>query len=169
MSHDECPDRSAALLAACEAAGAAVKLHRLSVPTPTVESAAAALGVAPGAIMKTLVAEAKDGAIVLAIAAGTARVDVKAVGRAAGVPGGRLRMVPAGRVLAAVGYGAGAVPPVGHDPRPRAVVVDAGVPPLGRVHGGGGAIDAMLEISAADIVRLTGAIVTPIVEAAAGS
>jgi len=117
------------------------------------------------AIVKTLVSETKDGAVVLAVAAGTARVDVKAVARAAGVLG-RLRFVPGERVLAAVGYGAGAVPPVGHDPRPRAVVVDAAIlesaTPLSRVYGGGGAIDAMLELSPSDIVRMTGAVVAAI-------
>jgi prolyl-tRNA editing enzyme YbaK/EbsC (Cys-tRNA(Pro) deacylase) len=142
-----------------------VRLHRLSVPTPTVESAAAALGVDPAAIVKTLVTETRDGRIILAIAAGVARVDVKKVAVAAGLAGAaaRLRMVPPERVLAAVGFGAGAVPPLAHDPRPLAVILDRGVLARGRVYGGGGAIDAMLEVEARDIARLTRAVEAEII------
>jgi Cys-tRNA(Pro)/Cys-tRNA(Cys) deacylase len=149
------------VLAACRAAGVRVVLHRESVPTPTVETAAAALGVPPEAIVKTLVYIARDGAAVLAIARGLERIDARAV--AAQVPGaGKLRMASPAEVLRATGYEAGGVPPVGHEPPPRAVVVDRAVLAREVVYGGGGEVAAMIEIAAADIVRMTGAVLAEI-------
>ncbi len=142
------------LAASCAAAGARVEVRKLAGPTPTVATAALTLGVPVEAIVKTLVYRTRRGDVVLAIAAGPVRVNAAAVGELLGGLG-KLRLASPGEVRAAVGYDAGAVPPVGHDPEPRAVAVDRAVLERERVWGGGGEVDAMAALAPADIVRLT--------------
>lgn len=127
---------------------------RLSVHTPTVDRAAAALGVTPDRIIKSLLFQARDGECVLVIAAGTARVDPGKLAAATGRDGWRLAKPEV--VQAVTGYPAGGTPPVGHARKLR-VLMDAKAAALDEVYGGGGALDAMLRVRVADIRRLTGA------------
>lgn len=158
---------AARVLAFCEAAGVRARILREPAPMPTVEAAAAALGVEPAAIVKTLVYRTRRGEIVLAIAAGLERVDARAVAALAGGLG-PLWLVPPAEVEAAIGYPAGACPPIAHAPRPRAVVVDEAVLARALVYGGGGDVDAMVEIAPGDIVKLTSAVVGAIRRGGAG-
>ncbi len=54
------------------------------------------------------------------------------------------------------GYEAGALPPVGHK-KPIKTIIDSKVMTLEKVFGGGGEINALLEINPIDVKRLTNA------------
>lgn len=137
------------------------RLIEPGVPTPTVPDAAAALGVEPGQIIKSLLFTDADGGVVLVILSGASRVDRARLAAAVGF--GKLKMAPAEVVLARTGYPAGGTPPVGHlEPLP--VILDARVATLPVVFGGGGRVDALLEIRPDEIVRVTGALVADIAE-----
>jgi Cys-tRNA(Pro) deacylase len=122
-------------------------------PMPTVSLAAAAIGVADDAILKTIVFQAPDGACVAAVASGTGRIDRRRLADAAGFPS--LKMAPPDVVLRVTGYPAGGVAPVGHAD-PNRVVIDERAMLLPEAWGGGGDERLLLRLRPADIRRLTG-------------
>jgi len=124
------------------------------VEMPTVDAAAAALGVAPHRIFKSILFQARDGSCVLAVACGDTRVDPKRLEAITGLA--RLRLASPGVALAVTGYPAGGTPPVGHRERVP-VVVDTRVVDREWGWAGGGRKELMVRIAAADIVRLTAA------------
>jgi len=128
-------------------------------PTPSVEAAARALGVAESQILKSLLFIARDGRVVLAIARGSSRVDREALALVHG--SGRLRLATPEVALERTGYPAGGIPPVCHAEQ-LAVVVDSAVMLLDCAFGGGGRVDAMLRIAPAEIVRVTNAMVADV-------
>jgi len=132
------------------------------VEMPTVDAAAAVLGVPPERIFKSILFQARDGACVMAIACGKARVDAKKLESLAGLA--RLRLASAEVALAVTGYPAGGTPPIGHRER-FPVIVDARVATQPWGWAGGGRKELMVRIASADIVRLTGAIVAEVVVA----
>jgi prolyl-tRNA editing enzyme YbaK/EbsC (Cys-tRNA(Pro) deacylase) len=132
--------------------------------TATVAEAAAALGVHPGQIIKSLLFQGKDGATVLVIARGESRVDQRKLTEATGLR--QPRLAPPQVVLELTGYPPGATPPVGHL-TPLKVIVDRSVLQEPIVYGGGGGSDVMLRISPHEILRLTGAIVADVTSDAA--
>lgn len=137
------------------------ELIRPGVAMPTVPLAAAALGVPPAQVVKSILLQGKKDATVLALAVvpGDLRIAPGKVSQALGLSG--LRLATPEAVLAATGYSVGGVPPVGHATLLLAVV-DSRVLAMASVYGGGGDEEHMLRISPADIVRLTGARVADI-------
>lgn len=129
------------------------------VPMPTVPLAAAAIGVGVERILKTLVFSTEDGRLVVAIAAGTGRVDRNRLGRAAGLPG--LRLADPATVLAATGFPAGGVAPIAHRTK-LPVFIDERAASLDVVFGGAGTELGLVRLSPADIIQLTNATVAPI-------
>jgi prolyl-tRNA editing enzyme YbaK/EbsC (Cys-tRNA(Pro) deacylase) len=129
--------------------------------TPTVPAAAAALGVSPEQIIKTLlflVQQPTDTAPqpVVVISHGERLVDKKTLARHFGVGGKKVKLAPADVVLDLLGYPAGGVPPVGHKTA-LPVILDASVVAAaasfgGVVYGGGGDDRTMLRISLASLV-----------------
>lgn len=136
--------------------GVAAALVAPEAPVPTVDGAAAALGVGCDSIVKSILFEEKRGARrpILVVLRGDCRVDASKVAAVASLSS--LRLAPPGRVLELTGYAVGGVPPVGHA-RALAVLVDARVLERDLVYGGGGDERHMLGILARDIVQLTGA------------
>jgi prolyl-tRNA editing enzyme YbaK/EbsC (Cys-tRNA(Pro) deacylase) len=130
------------------------------VPMPTVDAAAAALGVAPECIFKSILFESRDGRCAMAIACGKARVDAKRLEALTRLTG--LRLASPEVALRVTGYPAGGTPPVGHRER-FPVVVDARVAAQEWGWAGGGRKELMVRIRSADIVRLTGAQVADVV------
>ena len=130
------------------------------VPMPTVDAAAAALGVPPERIFKSILFQAKDGRCAMAIACGNARVDARRLERLTGLAG--LRLASLRVALRVTGYPAGGTPPVGHRER-FPVVVDSGVATQPWGWAGGGRKELMVRIASADIVRLSEAMVGDIV------
>lgn len=129
------------------------------VPMPTVPLAAAAIGVREEQIIKSVLFKDGAGAAVLAIACGTARIDRHRLAEVTGIPG--LRLADAETVLAATGFPAGGVSPVGHATR-FPVVVDQRVMDSEHVYGGAGTEETLVKIAPIDIVRLTSAVIADI-------
>ncbi|MCA9996642.1 MAG: hypothetical protein KDE56_12875 [Anaerolineales bacterium] len=125
------------------------------VPTPTVVDAAAALGVAPAQIIKSVLFVA-DGEPVLVVASGQAKISSKLLADHLGLARRRVRVALGEKVTAVTGYIPGSVPPFGHL-QPLATVLEAEVLALtGDIYGGGGDLDALLRLSLAELRRVVG-------------
>lgn len=129
------------------------------VPMPSVPAAAAAIGAPEEQIIKTLLFQARDGHLAIAIAAGTAKIDRERLAQVSGLV--RPRLADADTVKRVTGYPAGGVPPVGHTTT-LPVVVDRRAASLATVYGGGGVEDLLLRVRIDDILRLTNATVADI-------
>lgn len=127
---------------------------------PTVDAAAAAMGVAPEQIFKSILFQSPAGRCVLVVASGNARVDVERVEELTGIPG--LKLAKPRVVFEKTGYPAGGTPPVGHRER-FPVVVDTLVAAQTWGYAGGGRPELLVKIRAADIVRLTAATIAHVV------
>jgi len=120
--------------------------------------AAAALGVDPAQVLKTLVASV-DGDLVVAVVPVDGRLDLKAL--AAAVGGKRAVMAEPAAAERATGYVVGGISPLGQRRRLR-TVVDAGAleHPTVLVSAGRRGLD--VELAPADLVALTGAVTAPV-------
>lgn len=128
---------------------------------PTVETAAAALGVPVDRILKTLVFVGPSDEVVIAIACGTGKVDRRKLAEAAELP--RVSIASSAFVLVSTGYPAGGVAPVDL-PRDAIVVIDEHVLTQEQVYGGSGTDLHMLRIRSADIERLNHARIASILQ-----
>lgn len=134
--------------------GIAAEIVHLQDDTPTVESAARALGVQPDQIVKSILLLA-DESPVLVIASGTARIDLKRVAEYLKLARKRLKMADAPAMLEIAGYAVGTMPPFGHKAKLR-TLIDRRVFEQAEVFGGGGEIDALLRLTPAELARVTG-------------
>jgi prolyl-tRNA editing enzyme YbaK/EbsC (Cys-tRNA(Pro) deacylase) len=151
------------------ATGVAGEILRLPEHTPTVESAARALGTTVERIAKSVLFLMGEASVpVVVVANGTLRVDYKRVADHLGVSRRRLRLAGAEEVLAITGYPVGAVPPLGY-PCPVRTLVEARLLAQPEVYAGGGAIDALMRITPAELVRATQAEVVEVVAAPAAA
>jgi Cys-tRNA(Pro) deacylase len=132
----------------------------LSVPTPTVQAAADAVGVAPEQIIKSLLFLAIDQPV-LVIANGTARVEWKMLAAHLGISRRKLNMADPETVLALTGYPVGGVPPLGHR-QPLRVVIEAGVLEHGWVYGGGGSEHTLVHVQPQQLVEFHQAEIVPL-------
>ena len=130
------------------------ELISLGKETTTAAMAAEALGVPIDIVIKTILFQAKNGALVLVVAQGTGRVDTKRLAEITGTDGWRLAKPDV--VLDATGYPAGGTPPVGLKQKIR-MIVDAKAAVLAEAYAGGGSHNAMLRIKPADIIRINDA------------
>lgn len=121
----------------------------LDVPTPTVETAAAALGVKPNQIVKSIQFMIHD-APILALGCGLTLIDRRLVGKHFGVSRKKVKMANADAVLKYGGYPIGTVPPLGHRMR-IPTIMDRKILDFEEVFVGGGADNAMLRIKSADV------------------
>jgi len=119
------------------------------------DEAAAALGVDPARVLKTLLASL-DGRLVVAVVPVAGRLDLKALARALG--GSKAVMAEVAAAERATGYVAGGISPVGQK-RPHPTVVDTTAFDHGTVLVSGGRRGLDLELAPADLVAITGAIV----------
>ncbi len=127
------------------------ELIRPGDPTPTVEAAAAALGVRPEQVIKSLLFLV-DGSPYLVIVRGTARVNTSKLLQALGAREARLaRKV---EVEAITGFPVGGTPPFAHR-QSVPVLIDRGVSDLEEIYAGGGAEDIMLRLKVADLLQAT--------------
>ena len=135
------------------------------VPTPTVDTAAAAMGVAPEQVFKSILFEAGDGRCVLVVASGNGRIDPSRVEALTGLADLRLARPNVARRV--TGYSPGGTPPVGHRERVP-VIVDARVAAQTWGYAGGGRPELLVKIKSADIVRLTDATVQDVIQDSQG-
>ncbi len=131
------------------------EIVRLPIHTPTVEHAAAALNARTDQIVKSLLFLA-DSSPLLIIANGTARVNYKRLAEYLRLPRKRVQMADAPMVQEIAGYSVGTMPPFGHKTKLR-TLIDQKVFHQSEVYAGGGAIDALMRITPAELARVTAA------------
>jgi Cys-tRNA(Pro)/Cys-tRNA(Cys) deacylase len=117
------------------------------------EEAAAALGVAPERIFKTLIASV-DGKLVCAVVPVAGRLDLKAL--AAAVGGKRAAMADPAAAARATGYVVGGISPLGQKAR-LPVVIDVSAAELDTMFVSAGRRGLQIELRPADLVRLAAA------------
>ena len=127
---------------------------------PTVDTAAAAMGVPPEQIFKSILFQSPAGRCVLVVASGNGRVDVRRVEGLTGIV--NLKLAKPEVVFAKTGYPAGGTPPVGHRER-IPVVVDTRVAAQPWGYAGGGRVELLVKIRPTDIIRLAKATVADVV------
>lgn len=133
--------------------GIAGEILHLQVPTPTVETAARAVGTQVERIVKSILFMI-EGQPVLAITCGTSYVDQRAIAAKYAVGRKRVKLASAETVLEISGYEVGAMPPFGHLRR-LPTLLDGGVLEQPEVYAGGGAENALVRLSPAEILRVT--------------
>ena len=153
------PDTPDDLAAFIRQHGIEAEFVQPGVLMPTVDTAAAAIGVSPQQIFKSLLFQSLAERCVLVVACGHARVDTRRVGEVTGIRG--LRLARPEVVLMRTGYPAGGTPPIGHREK-LPVVVDTQVAEQAWGFGGGGRPEWLLKIRSPDIIRLTGALVADV-------
>jgi Cys-tRNA(Pro)/Cys-tRNA(Cys) deacylase len=137
------------------------RLHPYTVDPDTPDygaKVAAALGVPARQVFKTLLARV-DGALTVAVVPVAEMLDLKALAAAVGGKRGAL----ADRTLAerATGYVRGGISPLGQRKRLR-TVADSSAETFETVYVSAGRRGLQVELSPADLVRLTGATLAPI-------
>jgi len=138
------------------------EILRLNVPTPTVETAAQAVGARVEQIIKSILFLV-DEQPVLAIACGTANIGRRAIADLYGVGKKRIKLASAEMVLEVSGFEVGAMPPFGHQ-RALPTLIDQRVLDEPEAYAGGGAENALLRLNPGDIVRVSGAKVLDLIE-----
>jgi Cys-tRNA(Pro)/Cys-tRNA(Cys) deacylase len=117
------------------------------------EEAAAALGVAPERMFKTLIASV-DGKLACAVVPVAGRLDLKAF--AAAVGGKRAELADPAAAARATGYVVGGISPLGQKTR-LPVVVDSSAESFETVYVSAGKRGLQVQLAPADLVRLAGA------------
>ncbi len=141
---------------AARALGLEIVPRRFPDGTKTAADAAAAIGVELGQIVKSLIF-AVDGEVVLAYVSGANQLDEKKLALAAG--GLKCARVDADVVRQATGFPIGGVPPFGHSTQLR-VFVDPDLLQYDEVWAAAGTWNDNFGAAPADIVRVSGGVVT---------
>ena len=122
------------------------------------EEAAAALGVEPERLFKTLIATV-DGALACAVVPVSSRLDLKAF--AAAVGGKRAELAAPAAAARATGYVVGGISPIGQKAR-LPVVADESVELFDTVYVSAGRRGLQVELAPDDLIRVTGAAIAAI-------
>lgn len=120
--------------------------------------AAEALGVAPEQVFKTLMADV-DGELTVAVVPVSGQLDLKALARAVGAS--KAQMADVAAAQRATGYVVGGISPLGQR-RAHRTVVDSSALEFASVYVSAGRRGLDVELSPADLVRLTEALTAPI-------
>lgn len=148
-------------LRAVQQAGVAHTVHRYDHDPDAGsygQEAADVLGVDPGRVLKTLVAEV-DGTLCVAVVPVSHQLDLKALATALG--GKRAAMADQQKAQRATGYVLGGISPLGQRQRLR-TVVDSSALEHATVHVSAGRRGLEVELAPADLVRLTAAVTAPL-------
>ena len=135
-----------------EKMGVSARFFRFEEHTMTVDAAISRLGVSREKIIKSMVFIDEVGLPVLGIVTGEKRVSEKKLAMVC--EANKVKRANSGQVKKFTGYDVGAVPPVGHKTQIR-TFIDEKVMSFDKVIGGGGETNKLLEISPAEIKRLT--------------
>lgn len=138
--------------AAAESLGLATEIRHFGATTRTAVDAAREIGCELGQIVKSLVFLA-DGAPVLALVAGTDRVDEAKLASLVGAA--RVRRATAEEARAATGYPIGGVPPFGLD-RPLRVLLDRGLLRHHEIWAGAGTGEAVIRLRSEELRGTSG-------------
>lgn len=131
---------------ALDAAGVMARVVELPQSTRTAAEAAAAVECEVAQIVKSLMFVDVNGEPVMVLTSGTNRVDEKRLG---------LTRAPAELVREKTGYAIGGVPPVGHS-TPLKTFIDQDLLRFERIWAAAGTPNAVFELCAADLPRMTG-------------
>jgi len=129
------------------------EILELDEPTPTVETAAAAVGCQPDQIVKSLLFFVRDEPV-LAITSGPAHIERRSIAAHYQVGRKKVKLADPQTVLAETGFGVGAMPPFGHY-SPLPTLIDQRVLEKKQVYAGGGSDQALLHISPQAILAAT--------------
>ncbi len=154
------PSSPESLQALAAAQGIAATLHGADQPMPTVEMAAAALGIPIEEMTKNLLFLVA-GRPVLVIARGTERVDKRRVAQHWQVGGKKVKLATAEQTLEISGFEAGCVPSFGHRV-PLPTLIDESVVRLPRVYGGTSDPMTLISLAPDDLLVLTQGTVLPL-------
>lgn len=138
------------------------EIVELDVPTPTVESAALAVGTQVDQIIKSILFVV-DEQPVLAIACGLSNIDRRAIAYLYSVGKKKVKLATPDSVLEISGYAVGAMPPFGHR-QPIKTVIDPKVLNFFDAYAGGGAENVLVHLNPWDVLRVTGAEVLDMLE-----
>ncbi len=127
------------------------EIIHLESPTPTVETAARAVGAHPDQIVKSILFLVEDQPV-LAITCGMALIDRRAIADLYQVSRKRVRLATPQAVLEFAGYEVGAMPPFGHL-QPLPTLLDRRVLGQESVYAGGGDENALVRLAPASIER----------------
>lgn len=128
--------------------GSAIDVMEMKCSTATVNDAAAAFGVTPGQIAKTLALRQADGSVAIVVAAGDVRLDNK---KCRHYFGGKIQMLGLDEVETVTGHPVGGVCPFGlREPFP--IYLDLSLQGYATVYPAAGATNAAVCI-APDILR----------------
>ena len=125
-------------------------------PLPTVPLAAAAAGVLPDHIVKTLILHDRNARYVAVILSGDQRLDLGKVQRQVGAQ--KLKFLAPADVLRITGYPAGGTPPFGFA-QPILTLIDESVLAQQTVLGGGGRPELLVQLTPTELVKISGALV----------
>ena len=153
-------DNSGRALAAAEALGLDFEVTRHG-PVRSLEEAAAARGVPPAAVVKTLVVRLTDEDFRLVLVPGDREISWPKLRALLGVS--RLSMPPADVALTVTGYERGTITPLGSTTS-WPVIADEAM--TGRVSLGGGAHGVALLVETDELVQALGAVVADVTEPA---
>lgn len=153
-------DNSARALAAAEELGLAHEVTRHG-PVGSLEEAAAARGLEPRQVVKTMVVRLSDGEHVFVLVPGDREIAWPKLRALLGV--NRLTMASADTAYDVTGYVRGTITPLG-SLTPLRVVADASIE--GRLSLGGGAHGVALTVDAAELVNALSATVADVTEPA---
>lgn len=154
MSEDD--DRSGRALAAAEALGLAHTVTRHG-PVSSLEEAAAARGVEPHSLVKSLVVRVREGDHRFVLVPGDREIAWPKLRALLGV--NRISLPSADEARAVTGYVRGTITPLGST-TPLPVIVDSSV--SGTVSIGGGAHGVALTVDAADLTAALDAVVADV-------
>jgi prolyl-tRNA editing enzyme YbaK/EbsC (Cys-tRNA(Pro) deacylase) len=130
------------------------EIVQLSVETPTVDLAAAAVGTDPERIVKSLLFLISAEPL-LVIACGPENVDRRAIAGHMNAGAKRVKLARPDAVLSITGYLVGALPPFGHR-ESIPTIVDRRVAALPVVFAGGGSTRALMRIETPELIRACG-------------
>jgi len=122
--------------------------------TMTVEDAERQLGLSRERIIKSMLFVDEKGVPMVGIVTGDKKVSEEKLMEVSSAL--RVKIARPSAVKSLTGYDVGALPPVGHKRAVR-TFIDPKVMTFDKVYGGGGAVNALLEIDPQDIKRLTNA------------
>lgn len=125
----------------------------LQVPTPTVESAAAAVGTDPENIIKSILFTINQQPV-LAITCGPARIERRAIAGYLNVGRKKVKLADPETVVSKSGYQIGGMPPFGHH-TPLQTLIDLRVIEKEQVFAGGGSDQTLLRVSPHTILSTT--------------
>ncbi len=153
----------ARVAAALAEAGIETEIREFEGTTRTAQQAADALGVPPGAIVKSLCFVA-DGVPVMVLVSGANRADMSKVQRCFGAA--EVRRADADTVRAATGFAIGGVPPVGHA-RSLRMILDRDLLQYDQLWAAAGTPHSVFRITPAQLLDLTGGELADVAEEAA--